>query len=411
MPVLFFSIQSRGSLFQKGHCKKEIPVDDQTIIIPKKENYEFIYDEDGFVVRVKDSSDNLSHERICPYCHNPLPHMYGKYPMKRIVLTGATGCGKTVYLSSLLRNIQNYCASVNITCSIQSPSIKNYVQNNTIEIGRPLPQATCPDRSTEPLPIDIQFLNNDGISTTVTIVFYDVDSEEITSSNNHKPNEVIKHADGIILLQDPKQFETQTMYADLLHIINTLIFGNDYCSIPIAVCISKCDSLIDDGIFSNELVKMLNEPVKTAENFRGFCAVDYNGISKAIDSFYRQQDTPTRTALRTYFDCFNYFAVSSLNCKLIVSNENKLVPAEAPHPMRIEDPLYWLLYQFGLINSDEEIIDHAVVGKLSKLNEQREMLEKELSKAQSRRFGRRRVQECEDNLTKINQLIKEIMNS
>ena len=88
------------------------------------------------------------------------------------------------------------------------------------------------------------------------------------------------------------------------------------------------------------------------------------------------------------------------------------MPAETPHPMRIEEPLFWLFKQFGFINSDVEIIDHAIVGKISKLNEQKRMWEKELSEAQGKRFGRRRrVQECEDNLNSIARQIQELMNS
>ena len=40
------------------------------------------------------------------------------------------------------------------------------------------------------------------------------------------------------------------------------------------------------------------------------------------------------------------------------------------------------------------------------------MWEKGLSETQSRKFGRRRrVKECEDNLTKIDRLIQEMMNT
>lgn len=358
-PYCFNQFDQKEVLFKKDNAKNEPLFDDQTLINPQKENCELINDADGFVVSVKDSSDNRFNERICPYCHSSLPLMYGKYPVKRIVLTGVTGSGKTVYLSSLLRNIQTYCANVNLSCSIQSPSVNKYVQNNIIEKGKPLPQATSPDQAIESLPITIKFIDDDGIPTRVTIVFYDVAGEEITSSLNNSTIKAIKHADGIMVLQDPNQFETHMMYNSVLQIIiNTLNIGSDYCSIPIAFCISKCDRMIDDGMFSDELVELLKKPVKTVDG--GFCAVDYNRISKEIDELYRQQDPTTRTALRTYSDCFNYFAVSSLNCKLVVSNENTLVPAETPHLMRLEEPFYWLLNQFGIINSDVDIIDHTL---------------------------------------------------
>ena len=416
-PHCFNQFDQKEVLFKKSKAKNESQFDDQNLIYPQKENCEFICDEDGFVVSAKDYSGNLFNNRVCPNCHNSLPHKYGKYPVKRIVIAGVAGCGKTVYLSSLLSNIQTYCTRFNISCSPQSESVKNYVQNNNIEKGKPLPQATLIDGDIVPLSIDMQFNNEDRSKTIVTIVFYDFAGEEILSHSN-RAQEAINHADGIIFLQDPIQFqriikdESPNMYDSGLQTMIRLMVASDYCSIPMAVGISKCDRLIDDGIFNSKLVETLNEPVKPAENFKGFCAVDYNRISKAIDDFYRNIDNQTRTALKTSFDCFNYFAVSALNCKLVVSDENILVPAETPHPMRIEEPLFWLFNQFGFINSDVDVLEHAVVGKISQLNEQRIMWEKQLSEAQQKKlFGKKRVKECEENLNRINKYIQELVNS
>lgn len=415
-PYCFNQFNQKEVLFKKSQSKNESQFDNQTLINPQKESCKLICD-DGFIVSVKDSSGNLFNDRVCPYCHNSLPHMYGKYPVKRIVLTGAVGCGKTVYLSSLLRNIQTYCTSLNISCIPQSKSVNKYLQNNTIEAGKPLPHATLTDGHIDPLSVDMRLANEDGGITTVTIVFYDFAGEEILSQRN-RVQEAIKHADGIIFLQDPIHFqriinnESPNMYDSGLQTISHLLAKNDYCRIPFAACISKCDILIDDRIYSGELVDLLKENDKSAENFKGFCAIDYNKLSKAIDDFHRKIDFWTRTTLKTSFDCFNYFAVSALNCKTVLSDENVLVPTEEPHPMRIEEPLYWLLYQFGLINCDGTIIDHAVVGKIAKINKQKEMWKKELSEAQSRRFGRRRrVQECADNLNRIEKEIQVLMNS
>lgn len=149
-PYCFNQFNQKEVLFKKSQSQNESQFDNQTLINTRKENCELIYDEDGFVVSTKNSSRDIFHERVCPYCYNYLPNMYGKYPVKRIVLTGATGCGKTVYLSSLLRNIQTYCAYENLSCCIQSLSVKNYVQNNNVEEGKPLPQATNPNRIIAP---------------------------------------------------------------------------------------------------------------------------------------------------------------------------------------------------------------------------------------------------------------------
>ncbi len=382
-------------------------------------------DGDGFLSSVTDVFDGHTSSRVCPECFNPLPRNYGKYPVKFISVIGITGAGKTVYLSSLLDNMYEYADKLGMN-PINNDSVNFFIEQNKIQRDIVLPQGTLPERMSQPLCYHLHYFHQGkGESETSTFVIYDIAGENCVDDKSVENfGQFILHSDGIIVLQDPKQFkkiygEAHTMANSVLRTINNLFVGTDYCSIPIALCISKCDRLIDDGMFDGKLVEMLNEPVKSAENFKGFCAVDYNKISKAIDDFYRSQDNPTRTALRTSFDCFNYFAVSSLNCRLIesgetsdISQEKILMPAETPRPMRIEEPLFWLFKQFGFINSDVDIQDHAIVGKIAKLNEQKELWEKELSEAQSRRFGRRkRVQECEDNLNSISKQIQELMNS
>lgn len=382
------------------------------------------YDRDDFLSSVTDVFGGHTSSRVCPKCFNPLPRNYGKYPVKFISVIGITGAGKTVYLSSLLDNMYEYADKIGMN-PINNDSVNFFIEQNKIQKDVVLPQGTLPERMSQPLCYHLHYFHQGkGVSETSTFVIYDIAGENCVDDRSVENfGQFILHSDGIIILQDPKQFqriygEAHTMANSVLRTINNLFVGTEYCSIPIALCISKCDRLIDDGMFDGQLVEMLNEPVKSAENFKGFCAVDYNKISKAIDEFYRRQDNPTRTALRTSFDCFNYFAVSSLNCRLVesgetsdISQEKILMPAETPHPMRIEEPLFWLFNQFGFINSDADIINHAVVGKISQLNEQRKMWERELSEAQSRRFGRRRrVQECEDNLNSIKRQIQELMN-
>lgn len=384
-------------------------------------------DRDDFLSSVTDVFGGHTSSRVCPECFNPLPRNYGKYPVKFISLIGITGAGKTVYLSSLLDNMYEYADKIGMS-PINNDSVNFFIEQNKIQKDVVLPQGTIPERMSQPLCYHLNYFHQGkGVSETSTFVIYDIAGENCVSDKSVENfGQFILHSDGIIILQDPKQFsniydEAHTMANSVLRTIKNQFVGVGYCSIPIAFCISKCDRLINDGIFDGlpQLVEMLNEPVKSSENEEGFCATDYNKISKSLDDFYRSQDPTTRRALRNSFDCFNYFAVSSLNCRLVesgetsdISQEKILMPAETPHPMRIEEPLFWLFKQFGFINSDIDIIEHAIVGKISKLNEQKQFWEKELSQAQTRRFGRRRhVQECEDNINSIARQIQELMKS
>ena len=313
---------------------------------------------------------------------------------------------------------------------LHADSVNFFIEQNKIQRDVVLPQGTLPERMSQPLCYHLHYFHQGkGKSETSTFVIYDIAGEncvDIASVENF--GQFILQSQGIIILQDPKQFkgiygEAHEMAQSVLRTIKEIFVGGDdgYCSTPIALCISKSDRLIDDGMFDSKLVEMLNEPVKSSENRKGFCATDYNEISKALDDFYRNQDPKTRTALKNSFDCFNYFAVAALNCRLIesgensaISNEKILMPAETPHPLRIEEPLFWLFNQFGFINSDIDIIDHAVVGKISKLNERKQVLEREISGARSKKFlgflGKKDVRKCEAELNIIEKEIQDLMN-
>ena len=196
------------------------------------------------------------------------------------------------------------------------------------------------------------------------------------------------------------------MINSVLGTIIGLFVGKQYCEIPIALCISKADRLIEDNLFGEALSELLKSDVKSAADFHGFCASEYNEISKKLDDFYRIQDNPTRNALKTSFNNFNFFAVSSLNCHLSESDEHSdlngekmLMPTENPHPLRIEEPLFWLFNQFGFIKSDIPVIQHAIVGKIEKINMEIKELNNSRVELENSRFRIGR-----------NQRIKEINN-
>ena len=382
-------------------------------------------DKDGFLSSVIDIMGNHTSSRVCPRCCNPLPHNYGKFPVKFISVIGITGAGKTVYLSSLLDNMYDYADKIGMT-PLPSESVNFFIELNKIARDVVLPQGTSPERMSQPLCYNLQYFHQGkGIRETSTFVIYDIAGENCVNPQGITNfGKFISHSDGIIILQDPKQFkdiygEAHTMTQSVLNTIISLFVGKRYCDIPMALCISKCDRLISDGLLGSGLIDMLSSEVKSAEDFRGFCAKDYNNISKEIDAFYHDHDNPTRTALKNSFDNFNYFAVSSLNCRLeesseisSIDGEKILMPAEKPHPMRIEEPLFWLFTQFGFIKSDIPIINHAVVGRVERLNHDKKLFMEELQRLESKRIimppTKKKINECKASIDEINRLIREL---
>lgn len=80
----------------------------------------FIRDADGMVEQIQLKDGIRCTDRVCPYCHNPLPLKYGKYPIKYVSVIGVTQSGKTVYLSQLLKNMYQYAAKVGLTANVRS---------------------------------------------------------------------------------------------------------------------------------------------------------------------------------------------------------------------------------------------------------------------------------------------------
>ena len=79
-------------------------------------------DADGMVDSVVEFYGMETTERICPHCHNPLPPNYGKYKVHFIATVGITSSGKTVYLSQLLRRMDEYMSNVNVVTFDMTPA-------------------------------------------------------------------------------------------------------------------------------------------------------------------------------------------------------------------------------------------------------------------------------------------------
>lgn len=413
-----------GSNFENYQKPIISPKNPRHVIFDNQTKTGVKFDRDGFLTSVTDIFGKHTSNRVCPECCNPLPINYGKFPVKFISVIGITRAGKTVYLSSLLDNMYIYADKIGMT-PLPNDAVNFFIESNKIGRGITLPQGTSPERLSQPLCYNLQYFHQGKhMRETSTFVLYDIAGENCVSPEgivNFGP--FIAHSDGIIILQDPKQFtkifgEAHAMINSVLGTIIGLFVGKQYCDIPIALCISKADRLIEDNLFDESLSELLTRDVNPAADFHGFCASEYNEISDKLDDFYSVQDNPTRTALKTSFNNFNYFAVSSLNCQLsesedgkVVNGEKMLMPIENPHPLRIEEPLFWLFYQFGFIKSDVPVKPHAIVGEIEKLNDEIKSLMNCKVELENRRiaFGRnQRIKELDKRIQEIQQRIEQL---
>ncbi|MBQ3075482.1 MAG: hypothetical protein IJC26_05385, partial [Clostridia bacterium] len=222
-------------------------------IIKKEKGVKQVYaDVDGFITHAVDDFGKITHRRVCPHCHNPLPLGFGKNKVKRISIIGITSSGKTVYISQLLRGMADYAAKVGLNAYFTAEHVTNFIEVNKVKRGEPLPAATTPGRLSQPMFYDIVRSEN-NVPQTDTIVLYDIAGENCQKAEDMvRFARFVEHSDGLILLIDPKQLgflsdeipeedkKAPALALNTLHSVLEARMGTK-SQIPIAVCVSKSD--------------------------------------------------------------------------------------------------------------------------------------------------------------------------
>lgn len=343
----------------------------------------FLYDGSGMVQGVEDIYGVVSHRRVCPHCHNPLPNGYGKNTIKFISVIGVTGSGKTVYISQLLKYMPHYAHNLaNMSTHTTDDRVDNFIKYNPVKRNVPLPDSTMAGRLSQPMTYDI--VKADG--GRETIVIYDIAGENCKDATEmERYGDFVLHSHGLILLISPKQmgfiedygtYGTEDDSAEdaaepdvvLNTIYNTITskMKEGICTIPLAVCISKSDffarSLGEGEENGAEIVDIATSDVvpyedpQTGKKVPGFHATQYNVLQKKLTRMMERN--PISGELEREYKYFNYFIFSAVGCAVKKEEQNgKIVsyPVDDPIPIRIAEPLLWLFKRFGYIQSNRPI--------------------------------------------------------
>lgn len=343
----------------KRHSSQSDPKPWNLPIINQNKIKRLIVDEDGFVVRCVDILGKEANSRICPKCHNPLPLSYGKKPVKMISIIGVTGSGKTVYISQLLKHIDDDVAKAGLSAYFLSSNESEFIDNNKVAKDVPLPEATTPGMLSQPMFYDI-VQSADGFKKKEdTIVLYDIAGENCRQASEMiQFAKFVENSDGIILLIDPKQLKFVEGDGDedapslALNTLHSVIVKqiNELCNTPIAVCVSKSDQCADI------LPEIANDDVQCADaDASGLpkCEFDgrtYNKLQQGLTELMKKNALSVCNSLRQQYKHYNFFAVSAIGCE--VGNHG---PIYEPSPKRIEEPILWLFKQFGYIKSNSPV--------------------------------------------------------
>ena len=340
----------------------------QQPVINVSEAASLIFDNDGFLSAIKDGAGVMTERRICPYCHNLLPKFYGKNEIKFMSVIGITSSGKTVYLSQLIDNLEDDLDKVG--CSvIYSKEATDFRKKHIIRRGYPLPVGTVV-RFIPPLYFTIQ-----RPGRSVTLVTYDIAGEACADAEQVATyGKFIKNSDAIMMLIDPGQFKglhaslestTVQMSSDdskaspttVISAIHNAFMGvsSEQSPIPMATIISKSDVLMNLTDNSGDVLipyqSMVRQDVTQTMN-RSFNAAEYSNIEADITSMIISQYPALHTTITNNFARYGYFAVSALGCdveEISDGSGTSWAPISDPIPLRIEEPIFWILRQWGVI--------------------------------------------------------------
>lgn len=305
--------------------------------------------------------------RLCPHCGHPLDR--GSADMIRLpfTLVGITGSGKSNYLSVLIQQIRQDMGKT-FGCALYPLGVDSTMEFYDHMYYQPVfVRGVCPP-STELEdiePLDYSLIFSDKPAKTgkaCNLALYDscgatFDSEKTISQFNG----AIPLSKGILFMIDPSQFpvvrealsaqglpvldaDPNALLARVVHMIREasgLTNMNQRISIPIAVCLTKLDTitqLLDPSSFIAHSSRHLREPsLDTAE--LEICSLE---VQSLIESW---ADKEFINQIHTQFTQAAFFGLSALGSQPLNGEQIGRVSAH-----RVLDPFLWLLFRNQIIH-------------------------------------------------------------
>ncbi|MEN6313235.1 MAG: hypothetical protein ABFD25_03185 [Clostridiaceae bacterium] len=321
----------------------------------------------GVLIEVVDKLGVKTDKRLCPYCHNILPSSAGRAPSNIISFVGASQVGKTVYMTSLIHMLQNETAR-NFDAACMPIDINDYrkfkedYETPLFENGILL-DPTQKEKRMEPFIFELTF--KDRSRPPLTLVFFDIAGEGTTDPEYLELKaKHIRKSVGILFLVDPLQIKTirdkislqkgdnpgefTSEYDEARDVFIALyqkfFSKNDYgrTDVPVAIILTKSDML-----------RLLNDEEYFRENsnvFRNYIHREYfnfnefENINGEVGRFFDKVDRPFKDALDIYFTNSAYFAVSAIGSNPVNQRVQGIV-----EPLRVDEPLLWILNKLNII--------------------------------------------------------------
>ncbi len=339
-------------------------------------------------------------ECLCPHCHNRLPTGFGVIDTLIVSIIGDTFSGKTVYIASLIHELQlgtNYFSSSLVSRTPKTgrnlmDDIDSIIRRIFVEHGLP---GTTQVRLNPPMIYDYRYTyiseESKEVQKALLLVLYDIAGE--CCRDPIKLEQIgtnVKNSDGIIYLLNPLAIDKISAFYQLkgyvtddtrlesqLEVIasiynNFLAFDNDKCDIPLALTISKSDIFSDDEVVlpffrTHPYSQVLPKNNESEDMHKGY--INKNVIQNMNDDVKEflagNGAVAFVNAIHNAFTDYCHFAVSALNQNPVKSNGTQKLERDII-PYKVTDPFYWILAKKGYISMRSPIIQEAPKKGLSK---------------------------------------------
>lgn len=306
--------------------------------------------------------------KLCPACRQELPFTAGAQESMIIGLIGAKSSGKSHYVASLVKRVQEQvCHDLQAALIPMSDETQQRYQTEFYEplfgngLELPLTVGAPP-----PLVYDLTLsgrLWNEERNRAVTLTLYDTAGENFDRAETVR--QMVKYlrvASGIIFLIDPLQVPAvreslpsgvplpdvdrmagpEVIIGRVLQELEhgRVVTGEGLLDTPIAVVLTKCDVLRDAGLIAEN--RLWNTDARHVGYFDTEANEDMIGM---MGNYVRRWSPAAYNTVVRRFARHAFFGVSATGC----------APDKRTHryrfisPWRIEDPLLWLLAEMGVI--------------------------------------------------------------
>ncbi|WP_329561470.1 TRAFAC clade GTPase domain-containing protein [Kitasatospora sp. NBC_01266] len=311
--------------------------------------------------------------RACRTCHSDLPTDYCDQQSRIIALVGPKTAGKSTATTVLVHELRGragrpFGAALPAMGASTQARFQEMEEDLYDGLRLPAPTQSAAMSFNDPLMFRLSLprpgLRGDG-SRHTSLVFFDAAGENLASAEAmDRYTAYLAAADGIILMVDPLQLRTVRdllaeqgrhlpdieappvqIVADLAEQLRGHRRGNSQgrVSTPLAVALTKSDEL--------RTVLPPGSPVATNATHTGgkLDEADRLGVHHEVralledwdgGALYRQLDRD--------FQTFSLFALSALGAPPPAGAPAD-APKQGPQPVRVEDPLFWLLGLRGLL--------------------------------------------------------------